>query len=610
MIAIVVTVFGTISYRALRASTLQGAAERLTMVANVFGQPPAQRPAWTRTNAEIARSQPVRDIVRSGGQRVSDSARTLIANLAPDTGQTLAVDVRDADGTILLSINSTLADSLLRHRVFNGDAPPAPNADSGPVLPRLRQRFPDTTASSELYRRGSLVLFERATPIREAGRVIGHIVEIRKVATAPNALRQLSGLIGRDAALVVGNPDGSVWSDLEHPIEHQPPVEGPQRYRRDNRSWISVTTPIAQGPWVLGVEFPEDIVLARVHALRTRFILIGLVVVLLAAVVAERLSRRLTVPLVNLTSAAEAIAGGQRVTTLAPLDRSDEIGRMSRAFAAMSTSVHASRDTLELQIDDRTRALQVALTKLQEAQDELVRQERLAALGHLSGSIAHELRNPLGVMTNALYYLESVLGTDSPPKVREHLAKLRKQVRLSESIITGLLSITRTGEPHVETIDVRSLVDEAIARAGVPENVSLEVAIPGDLPRISSDPVHAAQILMNLLTNALQAMEPAAGTLRIRARESEHMIRIEVGDTGPGIAPEYRERIFEPLYSTKARGIGLGLSVSRSLAAANRGRLFATEEPGGGAQMVLELPAVHTASERVQQASRAEGVGV
>jgi signal transduction histidine kinase len=316
------------------------------------------------------------------------------------------------------------------------------------------------------------------------------------------------------------------------------------------------------------------------------------------------------VPLVNLTSAAEAIAGGQRVTTLAPLDRSDEIGRLSRAFAAMSTSVHASRDTLELQIDDRTRALQVALTKLQEAQDELVRQERLAALGHLSGSIAHELRNPLGVMTNALYYLESVLGTDSPPKVREHLAKLRKQVRLSESIITGLLSITRTGEPHVETIDVRSLVDEAIARAGVPENVSLEVAIPGDLPRISSDPVHAAQILMNLLTNALQAMEPAAGTLRIRARESEHMIRIEVGDTGPGIAPEYRERIFEPLYSTKARGIGLGLSVSRSLAAANRGRLFATEEPGGGAQMVLELPAVHTASERVQQASRAEGVGV
>jgi signal transduction histidine kinase len=547
--------------------------------------------------------------VRSGGRRVSDSARALLTRLAPDTGQTLAVDVRDRDGTILLSIDSPIADSLIKNRVLNGSEAPAPSADAGPALPRLRKLYADTAASSELYRRGSLVLFERATPIRDGGRVIGHLVEIRKVATAPNALRQLSGLIGRDAELVVGNPDGSVWSDLEHPIEHPPPAEGPQRYRRDNRTWISVTTPITQGPWVLGVEFPEDIVLSRVHALRTRFILIGVVVVIIGAIVAERLSRRLTVPLVHLTSAAESIAAGHRAT-IAPLQRPDEIGRLARAFSAMSVSVRESHDTLEHQIDERTRALQAALTKLQEAQDELVRQERLAALGHLSGSIAHELRNPLGVMTNALFYLESVLGSDSSPKVREHLAKLRKQVRLSDSIITGLLSITRTGEPQVESLDVRSLVEEQLLRAGVPDNVTVEIAVPEDIPRLRADPIHAAQVLMNLITNAVQAMEPVGGTLRIRAREMDDRIRIEVADTGPGIAPEHRERIFEPLFSTKARGIGLGLSVSRSLAAANRGELRASGESGGGALMILDMPSAQVTFPIETQPSRGEGVGV
>jgi C4-dicarboxylate-specific signal transduction histidine kinase len=257
----------------------------------------------------------------------------------------------------------------------------------------------------------------------------------------------------------------------------------------------------------------------------------------------------------------------------------------------MAESIQMSHDTLEFQIGERTEELSAALTRLQEAQEELIRKEKLATLGQVSGSIAHELRNPLGVMTNALFYLSTVLE-DAPPKVREHLAKVRAQVRLSESIINGLLSFTRSGPPSVEHVDAAQLIDEQLVRMVLPETVTVQRDVPADIPALRADPVHVAQILMNLLTNAVQAIG-TAGVLSIRARPVADRVRIEVSDSGPGIAAENRERIFEPLFTTKARGIGLGLSVSRTLAQANGGTLqVVPSASGSGATIALELPAV------------------
>lgn len=193
-------------------------------------------------------------------------------------------------------------------------------------------------------------------------------------------------------------------------------------------------------------------------------------------------------------------------------------------------------------------------------------------------------------MTNALYYLESVLA-DAPLKVREHLGKLRSQVRLSESIITGLLSVTRTGVPQISTVSLRPIVEEQLAHLSVPSSISVERDIPADLPQLIVDPVQAGQILMNVFTNAIQAMEGMDGVLTVSAGAVGDRVRVEVADTGPGIRTEDRERIFEPLYTTKARGIGLGLSISRSLARANSGELTVSATPGKGAVIVLDVPA-------------------
>jgi signal transduction histidine kinase len=454
--------------------------------------------------------------------------------------------------------------------------------------------------------RGDQLLYERASPIRDGARVVGHLVQLRKVVASPAVLRQVSSLIGKDAALVVGNADGSLWSDLVKPISHPPPSNVTQTYDRDGRRWIGATAQVTTGPWVIGVEFPEDMVLAPAHVLRRRFIAIGALIVMVALLLAERLSRRLTGPLVRLTTAAEKIAQGDRATPSFVLRRSDEVGRLSRAFSAMADSIRDSHQTLEHEIGERTGELQTALTRLHETQDELVRKERLATLGQLSSSIAHELRNPLAVMTNALYYLDQVLA-GAPPKVREHLGKVSAQVRLSESIITGLLDVTRTGNTRLDRVDVRRLIDEHLSRVSVPASIQVERDVPAHLPNVWVDPVQIGQVLVNLFTNAIQAMETTGGILTVSARSAGDRICVDVADTGPGIPPDHKHKIFEPLFTTKARGIGLGLSVSRSLVDANGGALSVSSSVGG-ALLTLELPVVAEGSSRANDSAHGTAV--
>jgi len=457
-----------------------------------------------------------------------------------------------------------------------------------PANMRLTQTYGDTAEASKLFAWEGRVLHERAVPVHHGGRIVGHVVEIRLVSQAPNAVRQVQRLIGKEAALAVGNLDGSLWTDLNRVIDHPAPSDT-LLYVRSGRTWVGASARLPGGPWIVSTELPQDAVLASVFALRWRLVAIGAAIVVLAAIVAAWLSRWLTTPLARLTAAAEGIAEGDRTVHRLATHRSDEIGRLARAFAVMAENVHASRDTLEHRIGERTSELTVALERLRATQEELLRKERFATLGHVSSSIAHELRNPLGVMTNVLYYLEAVLA-DAPPKVREYLAKLQVQVRLSESIITGLLEVTRTNAANPAAVSVHALVEEQIQRAAIPTTIRVESNVPSDLPEVWVDRVQIGQVLFNLLTNAMQAMAGAPGVLSLSARTDGDHVRIDVADTGPGIPTDHLAKIFEPLFTTKARGIGLGLSVSRALASANRAMLTASNRPEGGALLSLEVP--------------------
>jgi|GEM_PF-667295 len=254
---------------------------------------------------------------------------------------------------------------------------------------------------------------------------------------------------------------------------------------------------------------------------------------------------------------------------------------------------------LEQRVVERTRQLQLA-------QEKIFRQEKLAMLGQLAGGVGHELRNPLGIISNAIYYLKYI-QPDADEKVRQYHAMIEQEVHTSEKIITDLLDFARLDSTDRELLSVRELVQRTLTRFAVPESIQTSLEISEDLPKVFADLSQMEQVLGNLTVNACQAMaslrsttdvtlkDPTTGVVKggvltISARRQKGMVGIAVKDTGTGITPENMARIFEPLFTTKSKGIGLGLAVSRKLAEANGGRIEVKSELGRGSTFTLFLP--------------------
>jgi PAS domain S-box-containing protein len=238
-------------------------------------------------------------------------------------------------------------------------------------------------------------------------------------------------------------------------------------------------------------------------------------------------------------------------------------------------------DRLEEMVDERTHSLS-------EAQERLVRQERLATLGQVAGNIGHELRNPLGVISNAVYFLK-MTQPDADHTVKEYLQIIENETRASDKFITDLLDFTRLKAIDRKPAFVPGLIDQTLERHPIPSSVQLTLDLPAELPPVLADPHHVVQVLGNLIHNACQAMQDG-GKLTISAIVKKDVVRIAVQDTGTGILPEHMGKLFEPLFTTKNKGIGLGLSVSRKLAEANGGRVDVKSKLGQGSIFTLSLP--------------------
>jgi PAS domain S-box-containing protein len=240
-------------------------------------------------------------------------------------------------------------------------------------------------------------------------------------------------------------------------------------------------------------------------------------------------------------------------------------------------------EELETKVQERTR-------QLLEAQEDLVRKEKLAVLGQVAGSVGHELRNPLGVMNNAVYFLQTVLS-DADETTREYLNIIKDEIASSERIVSDLLDSVRTKPPRPETVGVETLIAQTLRKCTIPSTVTVKLDIPQTLSPLQVDAQQIHQVFRNLISNGVEAM-PEGGELEIRAVENkpEGQVVISVRDTGTGIAPDVLPRLFQPLFTTKARGIGLGLVVVKNLTEANGGRVEVQSEPGKGSVFSVVLP--------------------
>jgi PAS domain S-box-containing protein len=245
--------------------------------------------------------------------------------------------------------------------------------------------------------------------------------------------------------------------------------------------------------------------------------------------------------------------------------------------------VHNLNEELEDKVRERTK-------QLMDTQDELVRKEKLSTLGQVAGSVGHELRNPLGVMNNAVYFLQTVL-TDADETTREYLGILKDEISIADRIVGDLLDSVRTRPPQPEAVEVKALLDQALGKCEIPANVTLRLKIPETLSSLLVDPQQINQVFRNLISNGAEAI-PTGGTLEISAVEnsSENTITISVRDTGVGITLEGMGRLFQPLFTTKARGIGLGLMVVKNLTEVNGGSIEVQSEADKGTVFSITLP--------------------
>jgi signal transduction histidine kinase len=415
-------------------------------------------------------------------------------------------------------------------------------------------------------------------------------VAIDRPLAAPAAMTLIERLIGTGATLKLGNAAGDLWTDLSTPVAAPPAasIGAPARYvNAEGQARLGTRLAVVGTPWVLWAEVSERELLQPARTLLSRMIPITIALVAIGALAVYGVSRRMTMPIEELVTAAEGISAGEysrRVNTT----RRDEIGRLGRAFNIMAARVGDAHDLLEARVQARTAELENTMTALHDTQAALVRRERLAILGQLASSVGHELRNPLGVMTNAVYYLKMV-HAEGNQEVREYLGILAHQIGLAERIVADLLDFARLKSPQWQALDASTLIEDQLARLEPESGVSIERRFATGLPPVRVDPVQIGQVLFNLFTNASQAMN-GAGTLTISLQKRDDLIAIDVTDTGPGISAENLPKIFEPLFTTKARGIGLGLAVSHSLATNNGGTLTAVSPPGSGATFTLTLP--------------------
>ena len=263
-----------------------------------------------------------------------------------------------------------------------------------------------------------------------------------------------------------------------------------------------------------------------------------------------------------------------------------ELGRIAWArFHSEAAELEAVRTALGKILD-----LELAIM-LHTYRDDLLAQqarvERLSTFGQLVGSIGHDLRNPLGVIETSLYILRGRIGEDE--RAKKHVDRIAEQLGVANGIITNLLDMIRNRPLVKDAIALGEVVAGAAASVQRPAEVTMTLDGLEALPQVEGDAVQLRQVFTNLLENAVYAASPA-GEVAVRGRVADGAVEVDVEDSGPGVDPTTQRRLFEPLITTKEKGIGLGLALVKRIAERHGGSVSYSDRAEGGARFTVRLP--------------------
>ena len=577
LVVLTAAVLCTAAYVLLEQALFDAAGRRLFATAKVVAQLAGRPVARIGDAAHRADADALLDYLRGRGS--SSQALRALSSIATGSDTTkYFASVMDGNGTTLLTYRR-----------------PGTIAPRWPVEAVARGEIRGDTASLGPFENGGGVpVITLVRPMRDTGAaapVLGYVVESRAIASVRSG-RTLRNLVGGDVELLIGQPGVGFWTDFER-IAATPPVAT----RGDSivvfSDGVGASARVAGTNWMVWVSQPRHTVLAPARVLLWSMLPIGFAIALIGAAVTWRMTRRITFPIVELTSAAENIAADNGSGALLPsvflAPNADEVARLRHAFERMARRV-SERQTLEMQ---------------------LRQSQKMEAIGQLAGGVAHDFNNLL----TAIRSYADLLLQDMPvwDTKRSDVLEIRTAASRAAALTAQLLAFSRKQMLQPRVLVSATVLTElrGMLTRLLTEDIVLKVATPDGLWAVKADRGQLEQVIVNLVVNARDAM-PDGGLLHVSAAnerleqpiETRHSIvppgeyvAIRVKDSGVGMNIATQQRAFEPFFTTKptGQGTGLGLATVHGIVAQSGGYVTLESAPERGTTVTVYLPRVDEA---------------
>ncbi len=326
----------------------------------------------------------------------------------------------------------------------------------------------------------------------------------------------------------------------------------------------------------------------------------ALSIVTISAIVVFLMMRFVAEPVKDLVNGTRKVAAGD-LSSVIPVATDDEMGHLARSFNDMTEKLSRADQEVKEHFDILEKKFNEKARELKEAQAHLLHTEKLAAVGKIAATVAHEINNPLTGVFTYIKLMERRLdgGRTSEQdiaKFRDYLATMGREVERTSAIVLNLLDFTRPKEPSRKAASINTLIEESIVLIKNKlsmNNVDIRKELD-PLPDVMVDPSQIKQVFINIIVNSCEAMEKG-GSLVVRSRydETDQEATVEFEDTGPGIPPEILSKIFDPFFTTKEKGTGLGLSVAHGIVTRHNGSIEVNSKPGEGTLTRIVLPSVY-----------------
>jgi signal transduction histidine kinase len=583
-----------VAYEVLTASAVTGATESLQRATRQLASTAETsiRQSWARYDS-VSSNEAVRRVVLKGvapGQNAArDTTRAAaehaLARLTTPVDSGLPVELWSANGqrVAVVGLPAGVQDPVLPESQLSGQA-----LGGSTSIPRFGidgVGRGDSLRLGKLYASAGRVYFWIVKPVMEQGRAIGYVAQQRRIATNPQAERNVRALAGEGVSMYYRNSDGSVWSSVggvPAPPSRPVPNDDGRATRGADEEVLVAQAQIGSTPLVITMESRLRNVLAAPRKTLRKLLLVGLGLLIAGMGAALWIGKDVARPITTIADGAEAIARGE-YSTRVPGSGTTEIARLANSFNHMANEVAVAHHALEQKTADAESANRAKTDFL--------------------AKVSHELRTPLNAIAGYTELLEMGLRGPLTDAQRRDLARIRASGQHLLGLISGVLDLNRIERGQVSYTLARIPIepfladlDALVSPQAAAKSLTLEFLPGASSLTVVADREKLRQIMLNLLSNAIR-YTPAGGriTLSTRARDSER-VEISVQDTGPGIPETRRDEVFEPFVqldrslSQPQEGLGLGLAISRDLARGMRGDLTVSGNAKGGASFTLVLP--------------------